>query len=65
MDKNMSSANATTLTARLAWAALAMTLLLIVTMVWNGLSLREETLEEAGLAAARSAIQAASGSGGG
>ncbi len=62
MDKNMSSANATTLTARLAWAALAMTLLLIVTMVWNGLSLREETLEEAGLAAARSAIQAASGS---
>jgi methyl-accepting chemotaxis protein len=53
--------NAGSLMSKLLWASLLSALLMAVTMVWNGLGLREETLEEAGLAAARSALQAASG----
>ncbi len=50
-----------TLMAKLLWATLAMALLLLVSTIWNGDRLRTETLDEAGLAAARSAIQSASG----
>ena len=49
----------TTLTARLMLAAGAVALLVVAALAWNGYALKDATLEQAGLAAARSALKAA------
>ncbi|CAG0946571.1 Methyl-accepting chemotaxis protein McpP [Gammaproteobacteria bacterium] len=49
-----------TLGARLLLGAGAVTIMLVAALAWNGLSLKEAALEEAGLSAARSALAAAS-----
>lgn len=48
-----------TLTSRLLLAAAGVMALLIVAIVWNGLSLKKTALEEAGLSAARGALEQA------
>jgi len=50
---------ATSLATRLLLAAGSVMLLIIAALAWNGLSLKEATLEQAGLAAARSALKSA------
>ena len=49
----------TTLTTRLLLAAGGVALLVVAALAWNGMALKEATLEQAGLAAARSALKAA------
>ncbi|MBI4741792.1 MAG: DUF3365 domain-containing protein [Betaproteobacteria bacterium] len=52
----LSNTTASTLAARLFLAGGGALLLIAVTLAWNGVSLKEAALEQAGLAAARSAL---------
>ncbi len=56
---NISFSESSSLSSRLMWAGCGIMLLIVVSLIWVGFELKAATLEEAGLAAASSALKSA------